>query len=198
LLRRASIMSRHPALLFMLAVLLLAPSAPAQFGVPLDRDESRAQPAHIRELVAKYCRLDYEGARLGTQDWPKIGTLVTWRTNPDYPLVNVISRFTIDQDPVFEHGRYAVGVHYRLLGRFNVGEGYSKDAANSNEDVVFTVAQTGGEWRITEVEPNYPRPSKAATLKWLNDSLAKAQDSAAKVVYQQAIGELETPPVPKP
>jgi hypothetical protein len=191
-------MSRYPVLLPVLAVLLLTPFASAQFGVPLDRDESRAQPARIRELVAQYCRLDYEGARLGTQDWSRIETLVTWRTNPDYPLVNVISRFTIDQDPIFEHGRYTVGVHYRLLGRFNLGEGYSKDAANSNEDVVFTVAQTSGDWRITAVEPNYPRPSKAATLKWLNDSLAKAQDPAAKVVYQQAIRELEAPPVPRP
>lgn len=191
-------MSRHILVLHVLPVLLAARLVAAQFGVPLERDESRVQPAHIRELVAQYCRLDYEGARLSAQGWPKVQTLVTWRSNPDYPLVNVISRFTIDNEPTPERGKYTVTVHYRLLGRFTVGEGYSKDAANTTEDAVFTVAQTNGDWRITEVEPNYPRPSKPATLRWLNDNLSRTQDGAARIVYQQAIDELEAPTASSP
>lgn len=190
-------MSRHRFLVLLCPLSLVATlAAAAQFGVPLDRDQSRAQPAHLRELVAQYCRLDYEGARLSAQDWPKVESLVTWRSNPDYPLVNVISRFTIDNEPVPERGKYTVTVHYRLLGRFTVGEGYSREAANSTEDVVFTVAQSNGDWRVTEVEPNYPRPSKPAMLKWLNANLSNTQDPAAKVVYQQAIDELGALPAP--
>ena len=43
----------------------------AQFPVPMGRAEQDTKAEQIRELVSKYCRLDYEGARLGPQGWPK-------------------------------------------------------------------------------------------------------------------------------
>jgi hypothetical protein len=174
-------------------VLLLCTGGFAQFGVPLNRDESHAQPARIRELAAQYCRLDYDGARLNPTEWPKLQPVVAWRNNPDFPIVNVISRFSLDEQPVPEHGRYSINVHYRLLGRFAVGEGFSKETAGSIEDVTITVSQLNGEWRVTDVEPNYPHPSRAAMLKWLNDNLAKTADATAKSIYQHAISDLQAP-----
>lgn len=165
----------------------------AQFGVPLNRDEQHAEPARIRELVGQYCRLDYDGARINPQDWPKMQPLVAWRTNPDFPIINVISRFTLDDQPVPEHGKYLITVHYRLIGRFTMGEGFSKENAGSTENVVVTVGQVNGDWRVTDVEPNYPHPSRTAMLKWLNDNLGKSQDATAKTIYQHAISDLQPP-----
>jgi hypothetical protein len=172
---------------------LLSTVALAQFGVPLGHEDANTRPARIRELVSQYCRLDYEGARLNPPEWPKLQPLVAWKSNPDFPIVNVISRFTIDEQPVLEHGKYSINVHYRLLGRFVVNEGFSKDSTRSTEDVSVTVGQVNGDWRITDVEPNYPHPSRAAMLKWLNDNLAKTNDATAKTVYEHAISDLQVP-----
>ena len=65
--------------------------------------------------------------------------------------------------------------------------------AGTIEDVTFTVGQVNGDWRVTDVEPNYPHPSRAVMLKVLNDNLSKANDATAKTVYQHAISDLQVP-----
>ena len=166
-------------------------SAEAQFGVPLDRNEPKLESATARELVERYCRMDYAGARLNPADWPKLQPLVSWRSNPDYPLMMVTSRFDVEQEPVLEHGKYSIIVHYRLLGRYDLTEGYSSNSASTVQDVQFVVAEVNGEWRITEVEPSYPHPSRASILQWLNKKLAEAQDPAFKLTYQHAVQDLQ-------
>ena len=171
--------------------LLLSGIAVAQFGVPLDHTDARLEPATVRELVARYCRLDYAGARLNPADWQKLQPVVSWTSNPDYSLFMITARFDVDTDAVPEHGKYVVVVHYRLLGKFDLAEGYSLDSANHVEDVRYTVAEVNGEWRITNVEPGYPHPSKAATLQWVNGKLAAAKDEASKMIYQNALDRLQ-------
>jgi hypothetical protein len=83
-------------------------------------------------------------------------------------------------------------VHYRLLGKFDLSEGYSTDSANHVEDVRYTVAEVNGDWRITDAEPGYPHPSRVATLQWLNGKLANAKDEASQTIYQNAITRLQT------
>lgn len=165
----------------------------AQFDWSLNRNDQKAQPAEIRELVGRYCRLDYEGARLNASDWPKLQDLVSWHTNPDYPLVNVISRYVLDPDPQIVKGKYVVTVHYYVMGQYTVGEGYAREAAGSIEDVNYTVGEVNGNWRIVDADPNYPHPSKAVTLKWLNDKLADAKDPATQAVYRNSIKALQGP-----
>ena len=84
-----------------------------------------------------------------------------------------------------------ITVHYRLLGRFETGIGYSPEAANSNEDVDYIVTAVNDEWRIDDAEPNFPHPSRAAMLKWLNDQISTTQDPAAKNLYQEAVQKLQ-------
>ncbi len=117
--------------------------------------------------------------------------LVWWKTNPDYTQMNVISRYTVETAPVVAHGKYTITVHYRLLGRFETGIGYSPEAANSNEDVDYVVTAANDEWRIDDAEPNFPHPSRAAMLKWLNDQISATQDPAAKNLYQEAVQKLQ-------
>ena len=172
--------------------------AEAQFGVPLDRNEPRLESATARELVERYCRMDYAGARLNPTDWPKLQPLVSWRSDPEYPLMMVTSRFDVDQEPVLEHGKYSIVVHYRLLGRYDMTEGYSKDSANTFQSVQFVVSEVNGDWRITELEPSYPHPSRASVLQWLDKKLAEAQDPAAKLTYRHAVQDLQVQKSPPP
>jgi hypothetical protein len=176
----------------MIFVFAAGSAAQAQFPLPLNRIEQDTRAEQTRELVSKYCRLDYEGARLDPQAWTKFQPLVWWKTNPEYTQIDVISRYTVETAPVSSHGKYSVTVHYRLLGRFETGIGYAPEAANSNEDVDYTVTAVNDEWRINDAEPNFPHPSRAAMLKWLNDKISTTQDSSAKNIYQEALRQLQT------
>ena len=101
------------------------------------------------------------------------------------------SRFDVDNEPVSEHGKYQVTVHYRLLGRYDLSEGYSHESANQIEDVRFTVSEVNGEWRISDADPGYPHPSQAAALQWMSKKLADAQDPATKMLYQRSVEQLQ-------
>jgi hypothetical protein len=176
------------SLAFLLACL---GGAEAQFGVPLNHTDPKLESVEARELVARYCRFDYAGARLNPADWPKLQPLVSWTTNPEFPLMMVTSRFDLDHDAVLEHGKYSITVHYRLVGRYDMTEGYSSDGANTVQNVQFVVAEVNGDWRITEVEPSYPHPSRASALQWLNKRLSEAPDPASKLTYQHAVQDLQ-------
>src|SRR5450759_327779 len=77
----------------------------AQFPLPLGRVEEDTKAEQMRELVSKYCRLDYEGARLDPETSTKFQPLVWWKTNPDYTQVDVVSRYTVETAPVATHGK---------------------------------------------------------------------------------------------
>jgi hypothetical protein len=171
--------------------LLMAATVWGQFGVPLNRSDQQLEPVKIRELVAQYSRMDYAGARLSPADWPKIQPLVAWRTNPDFPLFMVTSRFDVSPQVDSDRGKYAVTVRYRLLGRFDLMEGYSQDSSNRIESVRYTVSEVNGEWRITEADPSYPHPSKAAALRWINQKLSETSDAVAKTMYSHALEALQ-------
>lgn len=171
--------------------LLLAVGCAAQdFPLPLGHGEdTKAEQA--RALVSQYCRLDYAGARLDPQLWPKIQPVVWWKTNPDYTHIDVISHYTVENEPELANGKYTVTVHYQLLGRFEPGIGYLRAEARSNQDVDYTVTAVNDEWRIDDANPNFPHPSRAAMLKWLNDKISTAQDPSSKNLYQDALSKLQ-------
>ena len=60
-------------------------------------------------------RLDYSGARLSDQDWQKLKPVVTWPNNPDFPLIDVVSRYDIGTNTVQQHGKWHVTVTYHML-----------------------------------------------------------------------------------
>jgi hypothetical protein len=166
----------------------------AQFDMPLNHTQQDTKSADVRELVSKYCRLDYEGARLDAQSWPKLEPLVSWKTNPEYSQINVISRYTVDPEPASIHGKYTVIVHYRLLGTYDLAIGYEREAADSVQVVEYTVTGTNGEWRISGSDNNLPHPSRAVMLKWLNEKLNATQDEQTKTRFQEALRQLQAQP----
>jgi hypothetical protein len=168
--------------------LLSASSAFAQFDIPTQIQRG-VSDADVRNKVAQYCRLDYQGARLSEQGFQKLKPVVNWTSNPEYPLIDVVSRYDVNLTVVPERGKWGATVTYHLLGRFNLGQGYTLEAAGSDKEVAFTVQEVNGELKVVDNDPNYPRPSRAAMLKWLQDKQAAA-DEKTKIIYDQAIKEL--------
>lgn len=168
--------------------------AAAQIDMSLNHARQEAKSADVRELVSKYCRLDYEGARVDGQGWEEVEPLVSWRTNREYSEISVISRYTVDAKPEEDHGKYTITVHYRLLGSYNLDTGYVREAPDSVQEVTYIVTGANGEWRISDSDNYLPHPSRVAMLKWLNDKLAAAQDEPAKIRYQEALRQLQAQP----
>jgi len=160
--------------------------------VPLGHVEQDTKSADVRELVSKYCRLDYEGDRLDGKGWAKIQPLVAWKSNPEYAEINVIARYTVDTDPPSNKGKFTVTVHYRLLGSYNLANGYVPEPAN--QTVEYTVTDNNGDLQITDSENNLPHPSRATMLKWLNEKLNATQDEKEKSRYQEALKQLQAQP----
>ena len=169
-------------------MLLSVGSALAQFGIPTQLPK-QTNEAEVRNKVGQYCRLDYLGGRLSDQDWQKLKPVVNWSANPDFPLVDVVSRYDISANVTQEHGKWHVPVTYHMLGRFDIGQGYSKEVAGSDKEAEFTVQEIGGELKVIEVDPNYPHPSRASMLKWLESKQAAA-DPNTKIIYDEAIKAL--------
>ena len=166
----------------------------AQFPVPSKSQLEDTTPSQVREVVANYCRLDYEGARLDAQQWSKFKPLVWWSSAPQYSQIDVIARYIVDREPAATGDKYTVSVHYRLLGVYDMANGYVPEPAGSMQNLDFGVSSQNSEWRIADADNNFPHPSRAAMLNWLKAQLASAQDDTAKQRYQRALTLIEAQP----
>jgi hypothetical protein len=163
----------------------------AQFPMPTQRPAEDTQPAQVHELVSKYCRLDYEGLRLDPNAWPKFQPLVWWSALPEVSKIDVIARYSVDPEPSEDHGKYAVIVHYRLLGTFDPALGYVREPEGTMQDVYFSVSSQNSEWRIADADNTLPHPSRASMLKWLTQQISATQDPALKERYQNSLQHLQ-------
>lgn len=193
LLRNVAVSSLRRVLLAAVVV-TMSNAALAQFPVPTQRQLEDSTPGQVHELVSKYCRLDYEGLRLDPQAWSKFQPLVWWTSAPKYTQIDVVARYMVDPQPDSRGGKYVVTVHYRLLGTYDLVNGYVTEPPGTMQDVDFLVSAENTEWRIADAENTSPHPSRAVMLKWLNQQLPAAQDEAAKDRYQTALKLLEAQP----
>jgi hypothetical protein len=166
----------------------------AQFPINTQKPAEDTAPTQVRELVAKYCRLDYDGARLDPQAWPKFEPLVWWTSAPQYTQIDVIARYSVDTEPVATKNKYSVSVHYRLLGTYDLVNGYVPEPSGAMQNVDFLVTMENTQWKIGDSENTLPHPSRAGMLKWLNEKLASTDDAAAKERYQQALTQIQAQP----
>lgn len=163
----------------------------AQFPMPTQRPQEDTQPAQLRELVSRYCRLDYEGGRLDPKMWPRFQPLVWWTAAQPFTKIDVIARYTVDPEPSGDHNKFAVTVHYRLLGTFDPSLGYVKEPEGTIQDVYYSVTSQNTEWRISDSDNTLPHPSRAAMLKWLTEQTNTTQDATIKGLYQNALDHLQ-------
>ncbi len=166
----------------------------AQFPINTQKTVEDETPAQVRALVSAYCRLDYEGGRIDPDMWAKFKPLVWWPETPKYSQIDVIARYVVDTEPVSRNNKYIVTVHYRLLGTYDLANGYVPEPPGSMQNVDFLVSSENTEWRIGDAENTFPHPSRAAMLKWLSGQLALAQDPAVKDRLQNALTQVQAQP----
>jgi hypothetical protein len=166
----------------------------AQLPINPQHPPEDTTPSEVRTIVANYCRLDYEGARLDPKMWSKLQPLVWWPEAPKYTQIDVVARYVVDTEPVARNSKFVVSVHYRLLGVYDVVNGYVPEPAGSMQNVDFLVSPENTEMKIGDAENTFPHPSRASMLKWLNEQLATTQDAATKARLQQALDMVQAQP----
>jgi hypothetical protein len=150
-----------------------------------------------RNVVREFCRLDYVGSRLAPETWSRMKELTTWKGNPDWRSLTVVSRYDMgDASESFRSAR--ISVHYQVLGRFDPGIGFTPEPAS--QDVEFRLKEIDGQWRIDSTDPPAtPHVSKPRLVQWLQTALPKEKDAANRAVMQNALQQLqEKTPAPQP
>ena len=166
-----------------LTILLTCACSLAQFPV---RGAASREPS--RTVVNTYCRMDYEGSRLLKESWPRMKPLTTWKENPDWKGFTVVSQYDI-LDASEGLRAATVSVKYAVLGRFELGLGYT--AEPGREEVSFRLKDVDGAWKIDDLDPAInPHVSKARAIAWLKSALAAEKDAGNKIALETALHSL--------
>jgi hypothetical protein len=145
-----------------------------------------------RAIVSSYCRMDYEGFRLLKDSWPRMKVLTTWKDNPDWQGFTVVSQYEL-LDASEGIRASTVSVKYAVLGRFELGLGYT--AEPGSEEVSFRLKDVDSAWKIEDLEPTInPHVSKPRAIAWLKTALAAEKDAANRIALQKALKDLGASP----
>jgi hypothetical protein len=124
----------------MLGALLLA-SAPIHAADPGPQN-----------VVREFCRLDANGARLGSHAWREIAPLLAWPFDPAWDRVVFVTGYQIGPTRALEEGRLAVDVDYGVVGEASA---LGFEPLSYRERVTFTL-DTADEIRWHIVTPMLP------------------------------------------
>ncbi len=100
---------------------------------------------HPRDIVEKYCRFDFEGARLTSETWAQGASLVTWEEEPGWDTIVVVSDFEV-VSVKRETNTALVTVNFFVRVRLETAERFVQK--NRTETVTFQLRQTDKDWKI--------------------------------------------------
>jgi hypothetical protein len=143
-----------------------------------------------KNVVRQYCVMDFNGFRLDSSAWSKMQPLTTWKDEPDWNSLEVVSLFQVLSASAHKE-RVAVEVEYNVLGRFEIGIGYTREPRT--ETATFYLRSSPAGWKIDLTDPLVPHISAARTLKWLRDGLASENDPNWRALMERAIRDLSAP-----
>jgi hypothetical protein len=125
-------------------------------------------------VVQEYCRLDFEGARLSSQnpDNERISELVTWHIEPGWDTSVVIRTFEIVSTSLGPR-KSSVTVRYIVLG--NMFGAKITPPRQHEELVTFVLTKSRNAWRI-ERPLIVPHASVPATISETNSLLIDEKD----------------------
>lgn len=171
----------------LVSFVLIASASFAQF-----RSSGLPKNEQVQNVVREFCRQDFMGARLSDAGWNRVKQLVTWKDNSAWRSFHVVARY--DQTDVstgLRGGR--VDVKYMVLGRFELGAGYT--AAPETETAEFRLKDIDGDWRIDDTDPDLLEPhiSKQAAIQWLQEKQKSVTDRGEKVSIETALKTLAPP-----
>ena len=150
---------------------------------------SRRLPA-ARTVVRNYLELDYRGALLAPEPAKKLLALTTWKSDPEWQAVTVISQYEISGARTSGIKRALVTVNYTVIGRYEPGVGFARDTEPQTAE--FTLGEDDNGWKILESDPPaVPHVSKPALVQWLRTAWPKEQDPMRKSAMQRTLNQLD-------
>ena len=168
-------------------LVFLASLASAQ--VHINPGERSKRDAMYRQAAANYCRLDYDGARILPDGWNRIQPLTTWRDNPEFKRIAVVTRYQMLPDMVSEHGRYTFNVVYDISGEYDLAGGYFPNSERVVEQV--EVGEPTGDIRVVGTSEPRPFVGRTRLLQWLQARLDKETNPDVKATIQASLQRLQ-------
>jgi hypothetical protein len=170
-----------------IVVLALCASLCAQTGVRISPRDSTAL-VNARTAVRRYCEMDAQGFRLDADSAKRMQDITTAKAPPEWHSFQVISEYRIGAARINSRG-VLVPVTYTILGRFDVGDGYTDDPRSETVELQ-TVAGDGG-WKVENDDLAMPYVLRVQALKWLRESAGTEKDPVRKHALEQALRELQ-------
>lgn len=162
----------------------------AQTGFRLKTRSAAELYAEQRKTVGTWCRQDFEGSRLSDAAWDRFRALTTFKKNPDYTSVVVVSRFQVEPR---ENISWDMDVTYTIVGRYEHGAGWI--AQSGTQTVTFQTKDIDGDILITNIDTNSPHVSKKAAIDWMKRELQTTTSDVEKIHLQDALKILDVPSV---
>ncbi len=165
------------------ALLVCTGSALAQLRLtPGERERKNAE--YLRR-VGTFCRLDFDGARLSGDGWSRLQPLTTWRENPEFQGLSVVSRYQILTDVREERGRGIVSVQYEVVGRYDLHEGYLPDPGPITAQ--YEIDDTGSGPRISDIDPQRPFVGRARFEQWMEAKIETEKDPSLRALFEASL-----------
>lgn len=162
----------------------------AQANIRLKARSASDLYAEQRRVVGSWCRQDFEGLRLNPATWDRFKTVSTFKENPDFTSIVIVSRFEVQPR---DEASWDMDVNYFTLGRYQRGAGYTADSGT--QTVTFQTKDIDGNILIVDLDPASPHVSKKAAIEWMKSELEKTTSDVEKFHLRDALKVLDPAPV---
>jgi hypothetical protein len=168
-------------------LLALCAVSVAQTGVKITPRDTSALLAP-KNAVRRYCEMDAQAFRLSTDSAKRMQLVVAEQLSNEWHGFEVIADYQIGAAKANARG-VVVTVTYTVLGRIEVGDGYTPDPRVDTIEVQ-TISE-GDDWKLLADELRIPRVRRVYALKWLREQASTEKDPYRKVALDQAIKALQ-------
>jgi hypothetical protein len=182
-------MSAMRRTLIPVVLVFLSAFVSAQANVRINPGERSNRNAEYRQMVANYCRLDYDGARIVANGWTRMQPLTSWRDNPDFHRIAVVTRYQILPEAQNERGRSIYSVQYDVSGEYDLAGGYFPGADQIT--VRIAVGEAAGDTHVLDTTEPRPLVGRARLLQWLQAKLDSEKDPGAKNTLQLSLQRMQ-------
>ncbi len=127
-----------------------------------------------RAVVEQYCKLDYDGARIGIYPGlaKRIPPLVAWRVEPGWDSSVVIMSYAVGE-PTYSGPDATVIVEYAKVARFEGNSPMIPDTNQENAEFRLVRRETG--WIIDRINEGLLPPHVSISAKIINLELVLSQ-----------------------
>lgn len=100
--------------------------------------------------MARFCRLDADGARLSAWDMRRIAPLIGWPLEPAWDRVVLVTGYSVAAAVPTAPTRVEVAIDYSVVGTIDA-DGFAGEARN--ERIVVQLSLSDGQWRLVGAPP---------------------------------------------